>query len=168
MTGIRRASGGPLIPPASLLAFSQGFEGDERAMNGRRTIKRKTGAATAQGIDTCSVTTTSLLNSDPELAARPATPDGVPGPPTAFRCLALLRSTPLTEDQIKEGGAQHHRRRLDGPRRRRDRQGRDRRVHQGRLTSRRRSRRTSNASPPSWAAAGWPLAGVDDSTVLAP
>ena len=68
-------------------------------MNGRRTIKRKL-ARPLHSIDTCSVTTTSLLNSILNWL-RAGYPDGVPGP-DRVPLLALLRSTPLTEDQIKE------------------------------------------------------------------
>lgn len=50
--------------------------------------------------DTCRVTTTSLLQSILNWL-RAGYPEGVPGP-DRVPLLALLRSTPLTEDQIKE------------------------------------------------------------------
>jgi len=49
---------------------------------------------------TCSVTATSLLHSILDWL-RAGYPDGVPGP-DRVPLLALLRATPLTEDQIKE------------------------------------------------------------------
>jgi hypothetical protein len=52
------------------------------------------------GNDTCSVTTTSLLSSILHWL-RAGYPEGVPGP-DRVPLLALLRATPLTEDQIKE------------------------------------------------------------------
>jgi hypothetical protein len=50
--------------------------------------------------DTCSVTATSLVNSILDWL-RAGYPEGVPGP-DRVPLLALLRATPLTEDQIKE------------------------------------------------------------------
>jgi len=50
--------------------------------------------------DTCSVTITSLLSSILDWL-RAGYPEGVPGP-DRVPLLALLRATPLTEDQIKE------------------------------------------------------------------
>ena len=50
--------------------------------------------------DTCSVTTTSLLHSILDWL-RAGYPQGVPGP-DRVPLLALLRATPLTDDQIKE------------------------------------------------------------------
>jgi hypothetical protein len=50
--------------------------------------------------NTCGVTTTSLLHSILEWL-RAGYPEGVPGPDRVPR-LALLRATPLTEDQIKQ------------------------------------------------------------------
>jgi Protein of unknown function (DUF3349) len=50
--------------------------------------------------ETCGVTTTSLISSILNWL-RAGYPDGVPGP-DRVPLLALLRSTPLTEDQIKE------------------------------------------------------------------
>ena len=50
--------------------------------------------------DTCSVTNTSLLGSILNWL-RAGYPQGVPGP-DRVPLLALLRATPLTEDQIKE------------------------------------------------------------------
>jgi Protein of unknown function (DUF3349) len=52
------------------------------------------------GNDTCNVTATSLLHSILTWL-RAGYPDGVPGP-DRVPLLALLRATPLTEDQIKE------------------------------------------------------------------
>lgn len=57
-------------------------------------------AATARGHDTRVVSTTSLLQSILKWL-RAGYPEGVPGP-DRVPLLALLRSTPLTEDQIKE------------------------------------------------------------------
>jgi Protein of unknown function (DUF3349) len=50
--------------------------------------------------NTCRVTTTSLLHSILDWL-RAGYPEGVPGP-DRVPLLALLRATPLTEDQIKE------------------------------------------------------------------
>jgi Protein of unknown function (DUF3349) len=50
--------------------------------------------------DTCSVTTTSLLGSILNWL-QAGYPEGVPGP-DRVPLLALLRATPLTEDEIKE------------------------------------------------------------------
>ena len=50
--------------------------------------------------DTCSVTATSLVHSILDWL-RAGYPEGVPGP-DRVPLLALLRATPLTEDQIKE------------------------------------------------------------------
>ena len=50
--------------------------------------------------DTCSVTATSLVHSILDWL-RAGYPDGVPGP-DRVPLLALLRATPLTEDQLKE------------------------------------------------------------------
>jgi hypothetical protein len=50
--------------------------------------------------DTCSVTATSLVHSILDWL-RAGYPDGVPGP-DRVPLLALLRATPLTEDQIKD------------------------------------------------------------------
>jgi hypothetical protein len=52
------------------------------------------------GDETCNVTTTSLLHSILNWL-RAGYPEGVPGP-DRVPLLALLRATPLTEDQIKE------------------------------------------------------------------
>jgi hypothetical protein len=52
------------------------------------------------GIQTCVVTTTSLLQSILNWL-RAGYPEGVPGP-DRVPLLALLRATPLTEEQIKE------------------------------------------------------------------
>jgi Protein of unknown function (DUF3349) len=57
-------------------------------------------AAAPSNHDTCSVTTTSLLGSILNWL-RVGYPEGVPGP-DRVPLLALLRATPLTEDQIKE------------------------------------------------------------------
>jgi hypothetical protein len=58
------------------------------------------GAAGALGNHTLGVTTTSLLHSILDWL-RAGYPEGVPGP-DRVPLLALLRSTPLTADQIKE------------------------------------------------------------------
>ena len=52
------------------------------------------------GNDTCSMTTTSLLHSILDWL-RAGYPQGVPGP-DRVPLLALLRATPLTEEQVKE------------------------------------------------------------------
>jgi hypothetical protein len=52
------------------------------------------------GLHTCRVTTTSLLESILNWL-RAGYPEGVPGP-DRVPLLALLRSTPLTEDQVKD------------------------------------------------------------------
>jgi hypothetical protein len=52
------------------------------------------------GNETCSVTATSLVHSILDWL-RAGYPDGVPGP-DRVPLLALLRATPLTEDQLKE------------------------------------------------------------------
>ena len=68
-------------------------------MNAGRTVK-PTLAQSLHSNDTCSVTTTSLLHSILDWL-RAGYPEGVPGP-DRVPLLALLRATPLTEDQIKE------------------------------------------------------------------
>jgi hypothetical protein len=68
-------------------------------MNAGRTVK-PTLARPLHSNDTCSVTTTSLLHSILDWL-RAGYPEGVPGP-DRVPLLALLRATPLTEDQIKE------------------------------------------------------------------
>ena len=68
-------------------------------MNDRRTVKPAL-ARPLPSNDTCSVTTTSLLSSILDWL-RAGYPEGVPGP-DRVPLLALLRATPLTEDQIKE------------------------------------------------------------------
>ena len=76
-----------------------GFEGDVRAVNDRRTVELAL-ARPLPSNNTCSVTTTSLLHSILDWL-RAGYPQGVPGP-DRVPLLALLRATPLTEDQIKE------------------------------------------------------------------
>ncbi len=76
-----------------------GFEGDVRAVNDRRTVELAL-ARPLPSNNTCSVTTTSLLHSILDWL-RAGYPEGVPGP-DRVPLLALLRATPLTEDQIKE------------------------------------------------------------------
>ena len=71
----------------------------ERVMNGRQTVQRSL-ARLLTSTDTCWVTTTSLLSSILNWL-RAGYPEGVPGP-DRVPLLALLRCTPLTEDQIKE------------------------------------------------------------------
>jgi hypothetical protein len=78
---------------------SQRFEGDERPMNDRRTVERAV-ARPMPGNDTWRVTTTSLVHSILDWL-RAGYPEGVPGP-DRVPLLALLRATPLTEDQVKE------------------------------------------------------------------
>ena len=68
-------------------------------MNERRTCTRAVAPATPTH-DTVVVTTTSLLSSILNWL-RAGYPEGVPGP-DRVPLLALLRCTPLTEDQIKE------------------------------------------------------------------
>lgn len=68
-------------------------------MNDRRTVKPAL-ARQLPSNDTCSVTATSLVHSILDWL-RAGYPDGVPGP-DRVPLLALLRATPLTEDQIKE------------------------------------------------------------------
>jgi hypothetical protein len=68
-------------------------------MNDRRTVKAGV-ARPARANNTCSVTTTSLLHSILNWLCA-GYPQGVPGP-DRVPLLALLRATPLTEDQIKE------------------------------------------------------------------
>ena len=68
-------------------------------MNGPRTVKAGL-ARPGHSNDTGSVTTTSLLQSILDWL-RAGYPEGVPGP-DRVPLLALLRATPLTEDQIKE------------------------------------------------------------------
>src|SRR6478752_2524986 len=123
-------------------------------MNGRRTIKRKL-ARPLHRIDTCSVTTTSLLNSILNWL-RAGYPDGVPGP-DRVPLLALLRSTPLTEDQIKEVVRNIT---ADGE------------IGQDEIAAFIKDVSHHDAGPENVQriaakldAAGWPLAGVDDSAV---
>jgi hypothetical protein len=68
-------------------------------INERKTVKPAL-ALTKPSNDTYSVTTTSLLHSILNWL-RAGYPEGVPGP-DRVPLLALLRATPLTEDQIKE------------------------------------------------------------------
>jgi hypothetical protein len=112
--------------------------------------------------DTCCVTTTSLLSSILNWL-RAGYPEGVPGP-DRVPLLALLRSTPLTEDQIKEvvrnitadGSAAL----VDGE------------IVEDEIEGFISDVTHHDAGPENvqrvaakLAAAGWPLAGVDDSTV---
>jgi hypothetical protein len=71
----------------------------ERLMNDRRTVQPAP-ARPLHSNDTYSMTTTSLLSSILDWL-RAGYPQGVPGP-DRVPLLALLRATPLTEDQIKE------------------------------------------------------------------
>jgi hypothetical protein len=68
-------------------------------MNHRRTVRSSLAQVNLR-IDTWRVTTTSLLQSILDWL-RAGYPEGVPGP-DRVPLLALLRATPLTEDQIKE------------------------------------------------------------------
>jgi len=78
---------------------SRGFERDERAVNEQRTVEVDL-APQVHSNDTCSMTATSHLHSILDWL-RAGYPQGVPGP-DRVPLLALLRATPLTEDQIKE------------------------------------------------------------------
>ncbi len=82
-----------------LVTTCQGRHRDERPMNERRTVKPALARQT-HGNDTYCVTSTSLLHSILNWL-RAGYPEGVPGP-DRVPLLALLRATPLTEDQIKE------------------------------------------------------------------
>jgi Protein of unknown function (DUF3349) len=77
---------------------SRGFERDERAVNEQRTVEVAL-APQGHSNDTCSMTATSLLHSILDWL-RAGYPQGVPGP-DRVPLLALLRATPLTQDQIK-------------------------------------------------------------------
>ena len=130
-------------------------------MNGRRTIKRKL-ARPLHSIDTCSVTTTSLLNSILNWL-RAGYPEGVPGP-DRVPLLALLRSTPLTEDQIKEVVRNIT---ADGSTALADGE-----IGKDEIAAFIKDVSHHDAGPENvqriaakLAATGWPLAGVDDSTV---
>src|SRR3954470_20954114 len=68
-------------------------------MNDRRSVKRSLARPT-RNHHTCCVTTTSLVSSILNWL-RAGYPEGVPGE-DRVPLLALLRATPLTEDQIKE------------------------------------------------------------------
>ena len=130
-------------------------------MNGRRTIKRKL-ARPLHSIDTCSVTTTSLLSSILNWL-RAGYTEGVPGP-DRVPLLALLRATPLTEEQIKEvvrnitaGGSTAL---ADGQ------------IGQDEIAAFIKDVSHHDAGPENiqrvaakLAAAGWPLAGVGDGSV---
>ena len=159
--GDRRDDPRAPVDPARVTACVQGFEGDERAMNGRRTIKRKL-ARPLHSIDTCSVTTTSLLNSILNWL-RAGYPEGVPGP-DRVPLLALLRSTPLTEDQIKEVVRNIT---ADGSTALADGE-----IGKDEIAAFIKDVSHHDAGPENvqriaakLAAAGWPLAGVDDSAV---
>jgi Protein of unknown function (DUF3349) len=73
--------------------------GDERGVNDGRTVGPVV-ALPPHSHDTFVVTTTSLLGSILNWL-RAGYPEGVPGP-DRVPLLALLRATPLTEDQVKE------------------------------------------------------------------
>ena len=111
--------------------------------------------------DTCSVTTTALLGSILNWL-RAGYPQGVPGP-DRVPLLALLRATPLTEDQINEvlrhitavGSAAM----ADGE------------IGEDEIAAFIKDVSHHDAGPENvqrvaakLAAAGWPLAGVDDSS----
>jgi len=130
-------------------------------MNGRRTVKRAL-ALPLRSNDTCSVTTTSLLSSILNWL-RAGYPEGVPGP-DRVPLLALLRATPLTEDQIKEVvrhiTAEGSTALADGE------------IGQDEIAAFIKDVSHHDAGPENvqrvaakLAAAGWPLAGVDDSAV---
>jgi hypothetical protein len=78
---------------------SRRSERDERAVNQQRTVELAL-ALHVHSNHTCSMTTKSLLHSILDWL-RAGYPQGVPGP-DRVPLLALLRSTPLTEDQVKE------------------------------------------------------------------
>ena len=85
--------------PARSQIARKSWEKLERAMKERRT--EKTGLAWRMlSNDTWKVTTKSLVHSILEWL-RAGYPQGVPGP-DRVPLLALLRNTPLTEDQVKE------------------------------------------------------------------
>lgn len=130
-------------------------------MNDRRTVKPGL-ARLWPSNDTYSVTTTSLLSSILNWL-RAGYPEGVPGP-DRVPLLALLRATPLTEDQIKEvvrnitadGSAAL----ADGE------------IGEDEIAAFIKDVSHHDAGPENvqriaakLAAAGWPLAGVDDGSV---
>jgi hypothetical protein len=108
------------------------------------------------------VTTTSLLSSILDWL-RAGYPEGVPGP-DRVPLLALLRATPLTEDQIKEVV---HNITADGSAALADGE-----IGEDEIAAFIRDVSHHDAGPENvqrvaakLAAAGWPLAGVDDSAV---
>ena len=112
--------------------------------------------------DTGSVTTTSLVHSILDWL-RAGYPEGVPGP-DRVPLLALLRSTPLTEDQIKEVVRNIT---ADGSTALADGE-----IGKDEIAAFIKDVSQHDAGPENvqriaakLAAAGWPLAGVDDSAV---
>jgi hypothetical protein len=112
--------------------------------------------------DTCSVTATSLVHSILDWL-RAGYPDGVPGP-DRVPLLALLRATPLTEDQIKDVVRNIT---ADGSEALADGE-----IGEDEIAAFIKDVSHHDAGPENvqriaakLAAAGWPLAGVDDSAV---
>ena len=140
---------------------SRGFKRDERAVNEQRTVEVDL-APQVHGNDTCNMTTTSLLHSILDWL-RAGYPEGVPGP-DRVPLLALLRATPLTEDQIKEV-VRHIT--ADGSTALADGQ-----IGEDEIAAFIKDVSHHDAGPENvqriaakLAAAGWPLAAVDDSAV---
>jgi hypothetical protein len=126
-----------------------------------RTVKPALARLTPS-YDTFSVTTTTLLHSILNWL-RAGYPDGVPGP-DRVPLLALLRATPLTEDQIKEV-VRHIT--ADG-----STDLADGEIGQDEIAAFIKDVSHHDAGPENvqrvaakLAAAGWPLHGVDDSAV---
>jgi hypothetical protein len=126
-----------------------------------RTVKPALARLTPS-YDTFSVTTTTLLHSILNWL-RAGYPDGVPGP-DRVPLLALLRATPLTEDQIKEV-VRHIT--ADGSTALADGE-----IGQDEIAAFIKDVSHHDAGPENvqrvaakLAAAGWPLHGVDDSAV---
>jgi Protein of unknown function (DUF3349) len=130
-------------------------------MNDRRTINRLLAPPT-RGDHTCCVTTTSLLSSILNWL-RAGYPDGVPGP-DRVPLLALLRCTPLTEDQIKKVVRNIT---ADGSTALVDGEIREDEIEAFIKDVTHHDAGTENVKrvAAKLAAAGWPLAGVDDSAV---
>ena len=130
-------------------------------MNGRRTVNPAL-ARPKHSNHTCCVTTTSLLSSILDWL-RAGYPEGVPGP-DRVPLLALLRATPLTEDQIKEVVRNIT---ADGSTALADGE-----IGKDEIAAFIKDVSHHDAGPENvqriaakLAAAGWPLAGVDDSAV---
>ena len=130
-------------------------------MNDRRTVKRAL-ARPAGSNHTCCVTTTSLVSSILNWL-RAGYPEGVPGP-DRVPLLALLRSTPLSEDQIKEVVRNIT---ADGSTALVDGEIREDEIESfiKDVTHHDAGAENVKRVAAKLAAAGWPLAGVDDSAV---